>query len=673
MTIFIDSIRLDDNCFQTPEAPQASSRHHARPAAPQAQCTGTFSFHVVDSGNLRSIPQSIPFERIGAAVRIPQNLHDVVAMQVSAYDLNTYVSQPSTQTVFAFATVLEGMTRNYIRDAVLNAEREPGLDPQRNSAQAIQALREQLTRNAQAGGLAFFNFILFGNMNGPDSVQRQAFQAMAENVYDSGGVSRSSVASTMSAFVTCNNASFGSSPAFVSRANTTLDVFFLARAIRQSIPALVSDALKARLRQFFFQCVHHLYFNAPSLNELLGDLRVLALDLYRLPPQGTPPGRINLYVILSRVLSGEPVNTNVCDSRDNNNFVALGTRAPFNAPRGEHAARLTDLVRLFGSLQGSLNENTLRYLSLPPVQATFESIYDPLATPQGRQALVARITTDTRIVRPAHLTSQWLSDNNNLREALEACLFDPAHPERGALTLVRGRNGAQEFQLNVNRLIENVNTLYTFQLNVPRLRSNVNTLLGANLTNRREFQATVLSLMFGLFGDRGQNASLRAFVDGSFQSVPLRINEADRGDLERFYAETIRDLGVRDALTEVLAPTLQGVACAAGVATSVGLLASGEQNSGQFSPGLAAGGFLTGAGCAPLTARLFTGTPRNAWRQWGTVGGPAAVGLGVLMGFLPLIVSAANGDGNGGVMMMMPPMPMGRPITGRNPVTGYGQ
>lgn len=671
MTILIDSIRLDDNCFQAPATSQGSpGRHHPRPSTPQAQCSGTFNFHVVDGNNVRSIPQSIPFERIGATVRIPQNMHEVVAMQVSAYDLNTYVSQPNIQTIFAFATVLEGMTRNYIRDGVLNPEREPGLNPQRNSAQAIQALREQLTRNAQAGGLAFFNFILFGNLNEPDSVQRQAFQTMVENVYDSGGVSRSNVASTMSAFVTCNNASFGSSPAFVSRANTTQDVFFLARAIHQSVPASLPDALKARLRQLFFRCLHHLYFNAPSLNEFLQDFRALALDMYRLPPQGTPPDRINLYAVFARVLSGEPVNTNVCDSSERNHFVALSTRAPFNAPRGEQTARLGGLVRLLDSLQGSLNEHVLRYLSLPPVQATFESIYDPLASIQGRQAIVARITTDTRIVRPAHLTIQWLSDNNNLREALEACLFDPAHPERGALTLVRGRNGAQEFQLNVNRLIENVNTLYTFQLNVPRLRSNVNTLLGANLTNRREFQATVLSLMFGLFGDRGQNTSLRAFVDGSFQSVPLRINEADRGDLERFYAETIRDLGVRDALTEVLAPTLQGVACAAGVATSIGLLASGEQNSGQFSPGLAAGGFLTGAGCAPLTARLFGGTPRNAWRQWATVGGPASVGLGVLMGLLPLIISAAHGDGT--PMMMTPPMPMGRPIDGRNPVMGWG-
>jgi len=327
-----------------------------------------------------------------------------------------------------------------------------------------------------------------------------------------------------------------------------------------------------------------------------------------------------------------------------------------------------------------LNENLLRYASLPAAQAIFESVYDTLATPASRQALVARITTNTQIVRPQHLSSDWLAQNGNLREALEACLFDPTHPDRGAVILRTNAQGRVEARLDVARLRTAVDQLTStpstdpqFQLRSNVLRANVGQLLASNLTNRREFQATVLALMYHLFGDRGQNSAIRAFVprgdgNGEVIQVPLIIDEPTRGDLERFYEETIRDLGRRDAYTETLVPVVQGITCAAGGGLLLASGLTGEFGRNQLRPMAAGGGFGLGVGCAPLIDRAATGVPQNAYRRWATVGGPTGVGLGVLLGFLPMIISAAQG----GDHPSTPPM-ITINLGGRNPVTGWGQ
>lgn len=655
MTIIIDSLTSTEACAQS---------NSVNPRNDTCQITATF--HTADPSNPAAQPvvlgdvTSIIFQRnlqnTDRFVLAPFNSPVVMGMiHTNRFDprdsrllsVLNYTGPLRSMILDSSSSLYRSVTRN----RQVNGETLPPIITDSNGT-----FRVYLNEYVQ--------YLLVGEIHRPDVIQRRRNEDLLRQALEMPEQNQQGLREVIFYYVDYNRHLLA--PEMIERNLRMRDILDLYKRVTDEV-ATLPDGLKTQTRQLFFRIIQYLYNNEGSLATLRAEVHRLAVEIYRWQPptSATSAGaaRVNLYQVLGNALV-QPLLSTTHPPRDNPQMqvepVSLRQRNFFQS--GEGQTRLNLFMRAIHSEESQLNERILRYaLASSPLQATFDSIYEPLATQQGRQNLVARITTNTQIVRPAHLTAQWLAENGNLREALGACLFDPAHPERGSISLVRNTNGQAELQVNVPRLIENVNSLYALQLNVVRLRNNVDTLLGANLTNRREFQATVLALLFTLFGDRGQNTSIRAFVEGDIMSVPLRISEPDRGDLERFYAETIRDLGRRDALTEVLAPTIQGVTCAAGVATSISLFATGEHNSGQFSPSLAAGGFLTGAGCAPLIARFLTGTPQNAWRQWVIAGGTSGVALSVVLGFIPLIISSAT-----------PPMPMGRPIDGRNPVSEWG-
>lgn len=674
--IALDSIRLDANCFDDSRrsAPANSERrgHHRRqqttPAQPINQCTGTFRFHFFEEGSTRPelAGTDIPFVRQGINLRIGDNIGDTAVTHVARHQLSERIG--SFLRAFTSAAMIRRQVSEYMNDSA-----------QRENAEIL------------------YQILSVGEFERPDEMQSAAFNRFVERFYGMPTERRENLFAMVPISLVAYSAELSGDPDLLARLNTVLDIYSIYKHFKVSIPASAPQTIHQQARRVFEALVMHLYMGNPPLNELNQNIQSLALDLYRLPP-ASGAQRINLYSILGGLLSRPIVEVATFDQATRQVDIiqlTLSSRSPFNRSNDARAIRMQTLGRALSARESELNEDLLRYLGMAtPAEATFQSVYDTLATPTARQAIVTRITTNTRIIRPAYLTASWLASGNNLREALEACLFDPAHPERGAITVVRTANGGQALQLNVERLRAGVQTLLTaqaqaaavanapvanpdsnpaaFQLNAPRLRGNVTSLLAANFTNRREFLATVLSLMYGIYGNRGQNSSIRAFVDGRMRDIPLRINEPDRENLERFYAETIRDLGAREAVTEILMPISQGIVCAAGVTGVSVLLANGQHNSDEiFSPSLAASGFAVGAGCGPLVHRGFTGAPRNAYVQTATVGGPAGVGAGLLFGFLPSIVRALSSDDpTTPIMMVTPPIPLERQ-SGSNNVTDF--
>ncbi len=681
--IALDSIRLDDNCItDRPEIPPSNhrdrrSRRHAEDPTPAvAQCTGSFRFHFFEEGS--TVPErvdiAIPFERTGLDLRIPRAVNDIQVSQIARHGLSTVITQDRYLQIFSSAAFLR-----------------------RNVNESLGALNLPNTPSNPVGDI-LYEVMSVGEFENPDSIQFEQFNRLLTGIYGTSPERRNNLVGVVPASLAANPTILNGDPALLVRLNALVDIFEIYRYIKTRLPDNLPPAVQAQVKQVFENLVTHLYFNRPSLQDVGERIRATALSLYRLAP--TAGGqRINFYTLLRNLLTANDtcVVYNIRTGQPTTTVrVPLNDRAPFNRAGDPRAARLVTLQRLMTNFEPRLTDTFVTYLSEPNHhQATFNSIFSALSTPDALRGIVSRVTSDTRIIRPNHLTTAWLSENHhhNLIEVLKACVFDPAHPDQGPLRFAPTSQGTT-MTLNVEVLRRRIEDFYRAHsqpgqagpqalpnaqlgLNVGNLATRVTGLLDRNLTDRREFQATVLSVCATLFGTRGDNiflggnearTSLQVFAHDDIGPIRLEINNTEA--LRGFFTETVAALGGREVLTETVAPWMQGVMCAGGAAATIVGATTADHDNEVFAPLYAAGTFGVVSGCGPLIHRAFRGSPQNVWSQWGWYG-LAGAGAGLAAGFLaPPIRRAAQGDQPVTPPDVTPPIPIEQQ-SGTTVVTDY--